>query len=640
MARICNLQKFLSQIKRVQPSKVLAGCSQKSSSSNRLLQSRTIHTQGRILQQEQVSEVESQNSPAWRTEATTMTASEAFVETLLAHDTKYVFGIVGSAFMDALDIFDPAGIRFVSVQHEQNAVHMADGYSRVLNKPGVCIAQNGPGITNFVTGVAAAYWAHSPVVVITPETGSLTNGLGGFQETNQLPIFSEITKYQAHVCSPLRMAEFTNRSFNYAMLERGPVQLNIPRDMFYGDLSTKIPAPMNVERSAGGPESLQVAADLLATAKNPVIVAGGGVVMSEGVQEVVKLAEQLQTPVCTTYLHNDAFPKSHPLWMGPLGYQGSKAAMKVISEADVVLAIGTRLGPFGSLPQYGFDYWPKDAKIIQVDTAHRRLGLTKDIHVGICGDARLAADAIAAIIKQVPNVACLENAEERVQTANKYRESWENELDEISVTPPGDTAMAPRHALRELEKALPEDVMVATDIGNICSVSNSYLRFDKPGSFFAAMSFGNCGYSFPAAMGAKMAAPDRPSIALVGDGAWGMSLNEMLTCVREDIPAIAVVFVNGQWGAEKKNQVDFFKNRFIGTNLVNPGSFAEISKSMGAEGMTVTKPEEVGPAIKSMIAKGRPGVLEIHVSKVLADPFRRDAMSTPVRHLNKYKDFV
>merc|ERR1719348_1671224 len=222
--------------------------------------------------------------PAWRTKPTLMTSSEAFTETLVANGTKNVFGIVGSAFMDALDIFPAAGIRFISVQHEQNAVHMADGYSRVTNNPGVCIAQNGPGTTNFVTGVAAAYWAHSPVVCITPETGSLGNGLGGFQEMSQLPTFSEITKYQAHVCSPKRMAELTNRCFHYAMLERGPVQLNIPRDMFYGDITTTIPAPITIERSAGGPEALDRAADLLSQAKNPVIVSGGGVVMAGGVQ--------------------------------------------------------------------------------------------------------------------------------------------------------------------------------------------------------------------------------------------------------------------------------------------------------------------------------------------------------------------
>jgi len=587
-------------------------------------------------------------SPAWRTVPTKMTSSEAFVETMVAHGTKNVFGIVGSAFMDALDIFEPAGIRFLPVQHEQNAVHMADGYARALNDPsvaGVCIAQNGPGITNFVTGVAAAYWAHTPVVVITPETGSLTNGLGGFQETNQLPIFEEITKYQAHVCSPKRMAEFTNRCFQYATMERGPVQLNIPRDMFYGDLQTTIPPPSLVEKSAGGRESLQKAADLLLSARNPVIVSGGGVVMANGVDAVVQLAEKLKAPVCNTYLHNDSFPRNHELWMGPLGYQGSKAAMKIISQADVVLALGSRLGPFGSLPQYGFDYWPKTAKIIQVDTVARRLGLTKNIDIGICGDAKMAAEAISELLSGA-SPACLQTTEQRLGQAKTEKEAWEKELDTLSVSTGdgspnsayGGGPLSPRHALRELEKAMPKDAMVSTDIGNICSVSNSYLRFDQPASFFAAMAFGNCGYAFPAAMGAKIARPDRPSIAYIGDGAWGMSLNEIMTCVRENIPAIGVVFNNGQWGAEKKNQVDFYENRYIGTNLDNP-SFAEISRTMGGEGIRVTKPEEVGPALTSLINSGKPGVLEIVVSQVLADPFRRDALSKPVRHLEKYKNF-
>merc|ERR1712168_397110 len=516
--------------------------------------------------------------------------------------------------------------------------HMAGGYSRVTGKTGVCIAQNGPGITNFVTGVAAAFWAHSPVVVITPETGSLGNGLGGFQEINQLPTFSEITKYQAHVCSPKRMAEFTNRCFHYAMMERGPVQLNIPRDMFYGDVVTTIPEPINIERSAGGPAALQQATEILAAAKNPVIVSGGGVVMADGVSEVQALAEALKIPVCSTYLHNDSFPSDHPLWMGPLGYQGSKAAMNTISKADVVLAIGTRLGPFGALPQYGFDYWPKDAKIIQVESNARRLGLTKKIDVGLLGDAKLTYAALLANLSAA-SPACLDNAEARLADASAEKVKWEAELDSLSITPAGQDVMEPRHALRELEKAMPDNAMVSTDIGNICSVSNSYLRFKKPNSFFAAMAFGNCGYAFPAAMGAKIGAPDRPAVAYVGDGAWGMSLNEMLTCVRENIPVIAVVFNNGQWGAEKKNQVDFYDNRYVGTNLTNP-SFAEISKTMGAEGVKVTKPEEVGPALKALLATNKPGVLEIVVSRTLADPFRRDALSNPVRHLEKYKEYV
>merc|ERR1719348_605065 len=420
-----------------------------------------------------------QDEPEWRTKPTLMTSSEAFTESLVANGTKNIFGIVGSAFMDALDIFPAAGIRFVSVQHEQNAVHMADGYSRVTNKPGVCIAQNGPGITNFVTGVAAAFWAHSPVVVITPETGSLGNGLGGFQEMNQLPTFSEITKYQAHVCSPKRMAEFTNRCFHYAHLERGPCQLNIPRDHFYGDVEVKIPAPMAIERSGGGPESISEAVTLLKSAKNPVIISGGGVVMANGVDQVVKLAESLQVPVCSTYLHNDSFPSDHPLWMGSLGYMGSKAAMNTISKADVVLALGTRLGPFGALPQYGFDYWPKSAKIIQVDINARKLGLTNDVDVPILGDAKLTAASLTEIFSRSPP-SCLGDAKERLEEPAREKKEWEEELNRLSVTPEGQNEMEPRQALRELEQAMPDDAMVSTDIGNICSVSNSYLRFRKP----------------------------------------------------------------------------------------------------------------------------------------------------------------
>ncbi len=250
---------------------------------------------------------------------TRMTPSEAFVETMVAHGVKHIFGIVGSAYMDALDIFEPAGIRFISVAHEQGAAHMADGYSRVSNKQGVCIAQNGPGITNFVTAVAAAYWAHSPVVVITPETGSATMGHGGFQETEQLPIFSKITKFQAHVSRQDRIAELTSRCFDLALSERGPTQLNIPRDVFYGDIDVTIPKPIRIERPAGGAKSLDEAAKALAGAKFPVIVAGGGVIMSDGQAEAIALAEHLSAPVVTSYLHNESFPAKHPLMCGPPG---------------------------------------------------------------------------------------------------------------------------------------------------------------------------------------------------------------------------------------------------------------------------------------------------------------------------------
>ena len=520
-----------------------------------------------------------------------MTPSEAFVETLVAQGVKTVFGIVGSAYMDALDLFPLAGIRFISVAHGH----------------GVCIAQHGPGITNYVTSVAAAYWAHSPVVCITPETGSMTLGLGGFQETDQLPIFSRITKYQAHVNNKARMAELTARAFDRAHLELGPTQLNIPRDFFYGDIECEIPRPMTIERGAGGEKSLDEAAALLASAKFPVILAGGGVIMANGQPEAIALAEALQAPVAVSYLHNDAFPAKHPLWCGPLGYQGSKAAMKLIGQADVVLALGTRLGPFGTLPQYGIDYWPKQAKIIQVDADPKMLGLVKTISVGICGDAKAAAVALAARLEG-RTLASHANQADRLAKVKAEKAAWEAELetwtrekDPWSLEVTKDSPyMHPRQMLRELERAMPEGAMVST----------------------------------------KVAAPDRPAIAYVGDGAWGMSFGELQTCVREAIPVTAVVFNNGQWGAEKKNHVDFYANRFLGVNLDKQPSWAAVAKAMGAEGLRIEKLSDVGPALRAAAAAqkdGRTTVLEMMVTRELGDPFRRDALAMPTRHLAKYK---
>ncbi len=576
-----------------------------------------------------------------------MTCSEAFVETLVANQVTDVFGIVGSAYMDALDLFPASGIRFIPTVHEQGAAHMADGYARASGRHGVCIAQNGPGITNFVTAVGAAYWAHSPVVVITPETGSMSVGLGGFQETEQLPIFSKITKYQGHVNNPRRIAEITGRCFDRALLEMGPTQLNIPRDYFYGDFEFEIPRPIRIERGAGGEQSLDQAAELLAKASFPVIVAGGGVVMSGGVTACVALAELLNAPVVNSYLHNDSFPADHPLWCGPLGYQGSKAAMKLLAQADVVLALGTRLGPFGTLPQHGLDYWPKDASIIQVDADPRMLGLVKNISVGLCGDARASAFALLTRLQQrklAGNPALLRAAiRDEKQAWESELVDWTAERDPWSVKIAKDSPhLHPRQLLRELELALPDNVMVSTDIGNICSVSNSYLRFKQANSFFAAMSFGNCGYALPTIIGAKLAAPERSAVAYVGDGAWGMSMGEILTAVREHIPVTAVVFHNRQWGAEKKNQVDFYNNRFVGSELSNP-SFAEIARSMGAQGIVVDRLEDAGPALRAACEAQKAGittVLEVLVTQELGDPFRRDALSKPVRFLAKNQAFL
>ena len=584
-----------------------------------------------------------------------MTPSEAFVETLVANGVTKIFGIMGSAFMDAMDIFAPAGIELVPVVHEQGAAHMADGYARASGEHGVVIGQNGPGISNCVTGIAAAFWAHSPVVMITPEAGTMSIGLGGFQEAHQLPMFQEFTKYQGHVTNPKRIAEFTARCFDRAMSEIGPTQLNIPRDFFYGDIDIEIPRPQRVDRGPGGDKSLSEAVALLATAKFPVMVSGGGVIMADGMDECIALAELLGAPVVNSYQHNDSFPASHPLWCGPLGYQGSKAGMTLISRADVVLVVGSRLGPFGTLPQYGMEYWSENAKIIQIDADHKMLGLVKKISVGICGDAKAASIALIERLSKI-DLDCQANKQERATEIAFQKETWEKELDEWTHERDGYSLdmiaeaagedgewLHPRQVLRELEKAMPADVMVSTDIGNINSVAHSYLRFEKPRSFFAPMSFGNCGYALPTIIGAKAAAPHRPAIAYAGDGAWGMSMGELMTSVRHDIPVTAVVFHNRDWGAEKKNQVEFYGRRFVGAELVSE-SWAGIAQAMGAEGIVVDSLDKVGPALKKAVAmqmdEGKTTVIEIMCTRELGDPFRRDALSKPVRYLEKYKDYV
>ncbi|MYH77313.1 MAG: sulfoacetaldehyde acetyltransferase, partial [Acidimicrobiaceae bacterium] len=473
---------------------------------------------------------------------------------------------------------------------------------------------------------------------------------------NQLPMFEEFTKYQGHVNNEHRMAELTARCFDRALSEMGPTQLNIPRDRFYGDIDVEIPRPQRLDRGPGGDRTLNEAAELLAGAAFPVMISGGGVVMGDAMAAAVALAERLGCPVVNSYLHNDSFPASHPLWCGPLGYQGSKAAMRLISRADVVLALGTRLGPFGTLPQHGLDYWPTEAKVIQVDADAKMLGLVKRIDVGICGDAGAAADALTARLGG-RELACDASRVQRAADIATEKAGWEAELDDWTeetddfsvdmikqAAAEAEDWMHPRQVLRELEKAMPERVMVSTDIGNINSVANSYLRFEEPRSFFAAMSWGNCGYALPTVIGAKKAAPDRPAVAYAGDGAWAMSMVEIMTAVRHDIPVTAVVFHNRQWGAEKKNQVDFYGQRFVAGELEGGEDWSEVARAMGADGVRVHQLEDVGPALTAAVDAqmngGRTTVIEAMCTKELGDPFRKDALKRPTRHLEKYQDYT
>jgi sulfoacetaldehyde acetyltransferase len=570
-------------------------------------------------------------------EDTTMTPSEAILEQFSAEDAEVMFGIVGSAFMDFLDIMPAAGIRYLPVRHEQNAAHMADGYAQALRgeEPGICVAQNGPGVTNMVTGIKAAQLNHSPVIMLSPTATTGSIGTDGFQEADTMSIFEDTVDWQQRVENKGRFAQDIRTAYRESLTKKGPAQIDFPRDNLYGEEEYDILQPHQYRQTeiGGAAESeVQSAVETIEEAENPAIIAGLGVIYSDAVDEVAELAEALNAPVANSYLHNDSFPISHDLAVGALGYGGSKAAMELLKDADTVVAVGSRLSGFGLLPQYGIDWFPHDADIIQIDVDASQIGRTTDVDLGLVGDA---AETVRSIVAKLgDDVGAPDDRVDEIQDA--YSE-WRDELEEMSQS--DQTPIHPRRGLWEVAEALPEGAIISTDIGNTCSMANAYLEFDEPGNFLAAGTYGNCGFAYPAVIGAKVARPDAPAVAITGDGAWGMQMmNEVMTAVREDIDANAIVFNNMEWGAEKQNQYWFYQDRFVGTDLPENPDFAEIARDMGAHGIRVEDPSEIGDAIKEMLETDQPCVVDIITDGTeLLEPFRRDALDDPERVLEKYR---
>lgn len=574
-----------------------------------------------------------------------MTTEEAFVKVLQMHGIDNAFGIIGSAMMPISDLFPAAGIKFYDCAHECNAGMMADGYTRASGHMSMMVAQNGPGITSLVTPIKTAYWNHTPLLVVTPQAANKTIGQGGFQEVEQMALLEDMVAYQEEVRDPSRMAEVLNRVILQAKRASAPAQINIPRDYWTQVIDIQLPAMVEFERPSGGENAVAEAAKLLSKAKNPVILNGAGVVLADAIDDAKALAERLDAPVCVGYQHNDAFPGSHPLFAGPLGYNGSKAAMELISKADVVLALGTRLNPFSTLPGYGIDYWPADAKIIQVDINPDRIGLTKSVSVGIVGDAKKVATGILA---QLSDTAGDEGRKERKERIATTKSAWAQELTSMDHEDddPGTTwnerargrepqKMSPRMAWRAIQSALPKDAIISSDIGNNCAIGNAYPTFDDTRKYLAPGLFGPCGYGFPAICGAKIACPDTPVVGFAGDGAFGISMNEMVSVQRDDWPAITmVIFRNYQWGAEKRNTTLWFDDNFVGTELSTEVSYAGIARACGVEGVAVTSMEELtdelDKAVTRQMKEGKTTFIEILLNQELGEPFRRDAMKKPV----------
>ncbi len=576
---------------------------------------------------------------------TKMTTEEAFIKVLQFHGIEHAFGIIGSAFMPISDLFPKAGITFWDVAHETNGGLIADGYTRATGKMSMVIAQNGPGITGLVTPIKTAYWNHTPLLLVTPQAANKTMGQGGFQEVEQMNLFKDMVCYQEEVRDPSRMAEVLNRVIEKAHRGSAPAQINVPRDFWTQVIDIELPPIVRFERQGGGNEAIENAAKYLSEAKFPVILSGAGVVIGNAIEETKKLAEKLDSPVCSGYQHNDSFPGSHPLAVGPLGYNGSKAAMELISKADVVLALGTRLNPFSTLPGYGIDYWPKNAKIIQVDMNPDRIGLTKKVTVGISGDAKMVA---TQLLEKLSLSAGDINREERKNTIHQTKSAWLQTLTSLDHEDddPGTVwnkearerdkdRMSPRQAWRAIQAALPEDVIISSDIGNNCAIGNAYPTFEKGRKYLAPGLFGPCGYGFPAILGAKIGCPETPVIGFAGDGAFGISMNEMSSCAREEWPAITmVIFRNYQWGAEKRNSILWFDDNFVGTELDPELSYAKVADACGLKGITATTMEETTKAIKEGCQNQKKGIttfVEVILNQELGEPFRRDAMKKPVQ---------
>jgi sulfoacetaldehyde acetyltransferase len=573
-----------------------------------------------------------------------MTTEEAFVKVLQMHGIEHAFGIIGSAFMPISDLFPKAGIRFWDVAQETNGGYICDGYSRATGKIAMCIAQNGPGVTGFVTAIKTAYWNHTPMLLVTPQAANRTIGQGGFQEVEQMALFRDMVCYQEEVRDPVRIAEVLNRVISKAIRGSAPAQINVPRDIWTQVVDIALPPIIAFERPAGGEQAIAEAAKLLSQARFPVILSGAGVVLGGAIADCAALAERLDAPVCSSYQHNDSFPGSHRLAAGPLGYNGSKAAMELISKADVVLALGTRLNPFSTLPGYGIDYWPKTAKIIQVDINPDRIGLAKPISIGICGDAKLVARQILAKLSPGAGDA---DREERKALIHRTKSAWlqalssmDHEDDDPGTTWNADARrrdadrMSPRQAWRAIQAGLPKDAIISSDIGNNCAIGNAYPTFEQGRKYLAPGLFGPCGYGFPSIVGAKIGCPDVPVVGFAGDGAFGISMSEMSSIGREEWPAITmVIFRNYQWGAEKRNSILWYADNFVGTELDPHLSYARVAEACGLKGVVVRTQAQLTEALREACAAQAKGVttfIEVILNQELGEPFRRDAMKKPV----------
>ena len=550
-----------------------------------------------------------------------MNAGEAVIEMLRQEGVSHIFGIVGSSFLDILDpLYDRDDIQFVGVRHEQGAALMADGFSRISGSPSACLATNGPGVLNLTYGIAAAYVAHSPVVVLAPSASRDHQYRDSTQEFDQVSLFRPITKASFPINKIERLPDALRQAFRVATSGKmGPVLLDIPRDLLPGaQIDLELMPPNNYRtgqtRSRGGRDLIDKASRSLLAAKRPVILAGGGVNWSMASEEVTQLADLLGAAIVTSYGRADAVPSDHPKFLGHLGRLGAAEGIEAIRQADVILAAGTRLGQ--STTFYDHRYISADASIIQIEIDPQEVGRNYPVSVGIEGDAKAV---LLELIEQIREVEPRPSQEWLSEISDwSARRSQRLEQEERLSTMP----MKPQRAYAELRKVMPRDAIVALDAGLAPNFGQDRLNYYQPRSLIMAQDLGGLGFSFPASLGAKFAAPDRPVVNFNGDGGFLFNAQEFETAVRYGLKVISVVMNNNCWGSEKAYQRYAFNERYVGADTSNP-RFDKYAELFGGSGFYVERPQDIGDVFLEALKADGPSIIEIPI-----DP---DEMPRPAR---------
>lgn len=562
-----------------------------------------------------------------------LTGGQAAVKALEIENTSHVFGLIGSATMELFDaLYSSETISFIGVRDERTGTHMADGFARASGKAGVILAgQNGPGATNLVTGLAQAKAAFSPVISLAGALSTEHLYRDAFQEVDQDALFKSITKKSWTVPSADRVPELMREAFRTALApRRGPVHLNLPRNVL--SATAEISELQHPEQyrpltpAAASDDTVKTAAKALTKAKQPIILVGGAIKNTETYEIVLNLAEQLHCPIVSAPGHGDAIPFSHPLNAGQMGPRGNIVASRLAKEADVILALGTRLG-FNST-FYSYDNINAKADIIQVEHEPTAIGRYFPISLGILADAPLFAqqlrDSISGMQKR-------SQADAWCATFQAERSAYLEKRDTDAIDYAFNIDLQrdfiqPSGLFKTLRSALPTNAAITMDAGTLCLQATDNLNYHQPKSLFTPLDFGLVGFSFACGLGVKLAMPERPVISFMGDGGFGMTVSELSTAVDYGINTVTIVMNNGSWGAEKAYQRDFFGGRYIGADITSP-PFDKLADLYGAKGYAVDRLETLPDVLNAALSCGKPAVIDVSVDPAALYSFRRDSFA-------------